>query len=40
MLGHLWALGDVGLRKRVLVLLHQKSQALSNIRWGGGGLRE
>ena len=33
-LGHLWATGDAGLRKRVLMLLHQKGQALSSIRCG------
>ena len=28
---HLWGTGDVGLRKRILMLLHQKDQALANI---------
>ena len=29
---HLWGVGDVGLRKRVLMLLHQKGGALANIK--------
>ena len=29
-LAHLWATGDVGLRKRILMLLHQKGQALAS----------
>eukprot|EP00798_Chlamydomonas_sp_ICE-L_P016784 gene16784-23060_t len=31
-LSQLWSTGDVGLRKRALMLLHQKGQSLSNIR--------
>lgn len=31
-IANLWNVGDVGLRKRVLTLLHQKSQALSTVR--------
>lgn len=31
-LGHLWALGDLGLRKRVLGVLHQKGETLGTIR--------
>ena len=29
---HLWGTGDVGLRKRVLMLLHQKGGTLANIK--------
>ncbi|GLI67804.1 hypothetical protein VaNZ11_012092 [Volvox africanus] len=31
-LGNLWATGDVGLRKRLLALLHQKGQTLGPVR--------
>ncbi len=31
-IGHLWALGDTGLRKRVLSILHQKGETLGGIR--------
>ena len=30
--GQLWLAGDVGVRKRVLMLLHQKGQALATVR--------
>jgi hypothetical protein len=30
--GQLWMAGDAGVRKRVLVLLHQKGQALAAVR--------
>lgn len=41
-LAHLWGTGDVGLRKRILMLLHQKGQTLANIKsvigaWGHWG---
>ncbi len=29
---HLWGTGDTGLRKRILMLLHQKGWALSSIK--------
>ena len=31
-LGNLWNVGDVGIRKRVLTLLHQKSLTLASVR--------
>lgn len=36
-LAHLWGTGDVGLRKRILMLLHQKGQTLANIKSVRGG---
>ena len=36
-LAHLWGTGDVGLRKRILMLLHQKGQTLANIKSVHGG---
>jgi beta-catenin-like protein 1 len=29
---HLWSTADSGLRKRIIMLLHQKGQALANIK--------
>ena len=31
-IGNLWLVGDVGIRKRVLTLLHQRSQTLADLR--------
>jgi beta-catenin-like protein 1 len=31
-IGHLWAMADTGLRKRVLGILHQKGETLEYIR--------
>lgn len=31
-LGNLWFVGDTGIRKRVLTLLHQKSATLAEVR--------
>ncbi len=31
-IGNLWLVGDVGIRKRVLTLLHQRSQTLTDLR--------
>ena len=31
-IANLWNVGDVGIRKRVLTLLHQKSQTLAAVR--------
>jgi hypothetical protein len=31
-IGNLWLVSDVGIRKRVLTLLHQRSQTLADLR--------
>jgi len=31
-LAHIWALGDSGLRKRILGVLHQRSHSLAHVR--------
>lgn len=31
-MGHLWFVGDLGIRKRLLMLLHQKGRPLAAVR--------
>eukprot|EP00803_Ostreobium_quekettii_P001406 evm.model.scf_992.3 EVM.evm.TU.scf_992.3 scf_992:15874-19979(-) len=35
-IAHLWCMGDVALRQRLLLLLHQKGHTLGNVRYGNG----